>query len=56
MSWTTTAVRIKNNEPYNHEFHNWHEENLKVALQWLKKYAEAHWVVTLYHRTDGGES
>ncbi len=56
MSWTTTAVKIKGNEPCDLEFHNWNEENLEVALTWLKEYAEKHWIVTLYHRTDGGES
>jgi predicted alpha/beta hydrolase len=56
MSWTTTAVKIKHNEPREHEFHNWNEDNLKVALKWLKKYAEGHWIVTIYHRTDGGRS
>ena len=56
MSWTTTAVKIKHNEPCEHEFHNWNEENLKVALKWLKKYAEGHWIVTIYHRKDGGKN
>jgi hypothetical protein len=56
MSWTTTAVKIKNNEPSGQEFHNWNEENLAVALNWLKKYAEKHWIVTLYHKTDGERS
>jgi hypothetical protein len=54
MSWTTTAVKIKRNEPCDHEFHNWNEENLKFALRWLKKHAEGDWIVTMYHRTDGG--
>jgi len=53
MSWTTTAVRIKRNEPSEHEFHNWNEENLTVALRWMKRYAQKHWIVTLYHRADG---
>ncbi len=56
MSWTTTATKIKRNEPCGHEFHNWNEENLKVALKWLEAYARKHWIVTLYHRKDGGRS
>lgn len=56
MSWTTTAVKIKHNELCDHEFHNWNEENLKVALNWLMKYAKAHWIVTIYHRKDGDRS
>jgi len=42
MSWTATAVRIKRNEPSEHEFHNWNEENLAVALRWMKQYAQKH--------------
>jgi|WetSurSiteA1Bulk_404760.scaffolds.fasta_scaffold966195_2 hypothetical protein len=54
MSWTTVGVKIVNNEPANHEFHNWNEENLKVALKWLKEFALKGYIVTLYHKTDGG--
>jgi len=55
MSWTTTAVRIMHDEPAEHEFHNWDEKNLAVAFRWMKKYAQKHWVVTIYHRADGGK-
>jgi len=56
MSWTTTAVRIRRDELSEHEFHNWNEENLNVALKWMERYAKKHWIVTLYHRKDGGRS
>jgi hypothetical protein len=53
MSWTTTAVKITHDEPRDHEFHNWNEHNLNVALAWLREYAQKHWIVTIYHRRDG---
>ena len=53
MSWTTMGVKIVDNEPTTYEFHNWKEENLDVALKWLKKFALKGYVVTLFHKTDG---
>ena len=56
MSWVTTGIKMKDNEPNDFEFHNWNEENMDVALKWLKEYAKRGFVVTLYHKTDGIKS
>ena len=50
MSWVTTGIKIKNNEPDAFEFHNWDEENLEVAGQWMKEYVLRGYIVTIYHK------